>query len=76
MLIVSSDSKGNVWVCEYGKVAVGFGSDSSALDELVGPIANVSGRFTCPLVQLSTRVFVEHSFAERAVLLPIITSVL
>lgn len=74
MLVVITDGQWHIGVGENGKRTIWLGSDSGALYVLI-----VSESLICcgiALQQLSTRVLVEQAFAESAILLPFISSIL
>lgn len=76
MFVVRPNLRGYVGVGEDGYVATGLRGNSGALDILVVAEANVHRGIAHRLEELRTRMLVEHSFAERTELLPLVTAVL
>lgn len=76
MFIIRPHGQWNVRICKYRRLAIGLWSDRCALDPLVVTEADVNRRVTWSFQQLCPRMFIQHSLAERAKLLPFIAAIL
>ena len=76
MLVICPHLRWYVWIGEDGEITAGLRSDSGALNVLIVAETNVDGRVTHSLEQLRARVLVEHPFAERTELLPLVSAAL
>lgn len=76
MLVVRPDLGRNVRISEYRGLTVWLRNDGCTLNVLLTSEADVHGRVACGLEKLDAWMFVEHAFAERPELLPLVSAVL
>lgn len=76
VFIISTDLGWHIRVCEDGKLAVGLGNDGCALNILIIAEPDIHRRVADSLEQPSTGMLVEHTLAEGAELLPLVTTIL
>lgn len=76
VFIITTDLGWHIRVCEDGKLAVGLGNNSGALNILIVAEPDIHRGVADSFEQPSTGMLVEHALAEGAELLPLVTTIL
>lgn len=76
VLIIRADLRWHLRIREDGEVAIGLWGQGCALNILIASKADVHWRIAHSLEQLCAWMLVEHPFAKRPKLLPLVAAIL